>query len=464
MSAVTPSLPAELLLAVSERSGRIALVVGAGCSLEYPTNLRLSSYYANEAHRKLVLDDLLAVGDCSDPDDLSSVASALTTRHASQSALVQRLPRNEFRMAQPNSGYLIAAALLRERVVSAVLTLNFDLAMTAALGALSATEVDVVPGPQAMGQLGTATVVYLHRNVDEADPERWILTTEALDHEWQGHWEEVVAHRVMSSPVVVFAGLGSPAAVLTETVTRIRKAVDQSLHHVFVVDPAATTAFEEALDLPTTAHLTSGWSDFMQSVAERVLAELSVVLVAEGQVLCSLNSWDGEADLLAPLSDRLHRLGLVELGKVRATWLLDHQQYCPDDARRSLIADLLLGVGLIERAAKVSAHFRDDGVIELNREGVVVTRLLPASGGGTLRWSALEALVLETVGRFGARIRPQHVLVSGAVGPRSAVPAAPEDLVVGDLGEDIVTGFQRPQMLSVDDVRAEPDVARGLVA
>lgn len=211
------TLPPELLHAIAERSGRIALVVGAGCSLEAPTNLRLSTFYAQKAHHQLVLDGLLTVGECTDPNDLSAVASALHTKHASQSGLVQRLPRNAFRMAQPNSGYLIAAALLREGVIHSILTLNFDLALSAALGILSATEVNVVPGPQATDQLGTATVIYLHRNVDEADPERWILTAEALEHEWEGHWEEVIAHRVLSCPVVVFAGLGSPAAVLTKT-------------------------------------------------------------------------------------------------------------------------------------------------------------------------------------------------------------------------------------------------------
>ena len=128
------ALPAELLHAVSERRGRIALVVGAGCSIEGPTNLHLAAFYAQEAHRQLVLDGLLTAGDCSNPRDLSAVASALRTRHASQSALVQRLPRNAFRLAQPNSGYLIAAALLREGVINAILTLNFDLALTAALG------------------------------------------------------------------------------------------------------------------------------------------------------------------------------------------------------------------------------------------------------------------------------------------------------------------------------------------
>ena len=458
------TLSPELLRAIAERSGRIALVVGAGCSVEAPTNLHLSTFYAQQVHHELVLDGLLTVGECTDPSDLSAVASALQTKHASQSGLVKRLPRNAFRMAQPNSGYLIAAALLREGVIHSILTLNFDLALSTALGILSAMEVNVVPGPQATDQLGTATVIYLHRNVDEADPERWILTAEALEHEWEGHWEEVVAHGVLSCPVVVFAGLGSPAAVLTKTVTRVRDAVDENQHHVFVVDPAATTDFEAALHLPDTAHVQSGWSKFMEEMAKRLLAELTTELEAAGRELCARHSWDGEADHLAALSDRLHNMGVIALGRVRAKWLLDTQQYAPDDSRRPLIADLLLGLGLIERAASVEAHFREDGLVELYSGGVICGRLLLASGSGTLRWSALEASVLEVLGRISTTVRPKHVLVSGVVGHRPPAPAPPENLVMGDVEDDIVLGSQRPRILAVDEIRSDPSIAEGLVA
>lgn len=349
-------------------------------------------------------------------------------------------------------------------MLAAVLTLNFDLALTHALGALSATDVSVVPGPEATDQLGTATVVYLHRSVEELDLERWILTVEALETEWQNRWQEVVARRVMSCPVVVFAGLGSPAAVLTETVTRVRHALNPSQHQVYVVDPAATTQFEAALDLPADAHLRTGWSDFMEKVAQRLLAEFRSGLESVGGALCADHSWTDEAAHLPDLCERLHSVGLVAIGKIRAKWLLENQQYSPDDARRPLIADLLLGVGLVERAADLHARFREDGVVELVRDGVVVTCVLPASGSGTLRWSALEPKVLQEVQRMAPTTRPERVLVSGVQGQPSVVAAAPEDLVRGDTGNDIVQGFRRPTMIAVDDVRADPTVASDLVA
>lgn len=459
-----PLLPPELLHAVAERSARIALVVGAGCSLEHPTNLLLAGAYAEEAHRQLVADGVLGSTDCSNPSDLSAVASAVVAKGGLQAPLVRCLPRNHFRMAQPNAGYLIAAALLREGVIEAVLTLNFDVALTTALGALAATDVHVVTGPDAVGELGGATVIYLHRSVEETNLERWILTTEALQTAWQNGWEEVVARRVMSCPVVVFAGLGSPAAVLTETVTRVRAALTGDQHQVFVVDPAPTTQFEAALNLPSEAHLQTGWCAFMEQLADRLVVELSSGLTADGNQLCAENNWTDEAPHLQDLSDRLHSLGLVHVGMVKARWLLEPQSYAPDDARRQLIADLLLGVGLIERAIDCQARFREDGVIELLRDGAVSGSFLAASGAGTLRWSALEAKVLQHIQRIGSNQRPDGVLVSGVTGRSSSDTTPPEDLVGGATPDDIVDAVDRPFLLSVDDIREQPDIASQLVA
>lgn len=458
------ALPPELLHAVSERAGRIALVIGAGCSLEQPTNLRLASHYAEDAHRQLVANGVLMDTDCATPWDLSAVASAVKAKCGEQAPMVRCLPRNDFRLAQPNDGYLLAAALLRERVIADVLTLNFDLALTHALGVLSASEVSVVPGPQAADQLGASMVVYLHRCVEELDLERWILTVEALTEEWQDHWEEVVARRVVACPVVVFVGLGSPAAVLTQSVTRVREALEPGQHQVYVVDPAESTQFEAALNLAADAHHRLGWSAFMQEIANRLLIEFVSELATAGTELCTQHNWPDEVGYIQDLCTRLHSGGLVVLGKIRATWLLDTQQYTPDDARRSLIADLLLGVGLVERAADVSARFREDGVVELVRDGATATSLLPASGSGTLRWSALEPKVLQKIERLAATSRPEHVLVSGVMGQPIAETAPPEDLISGDAGEDIVQGFRRPTMISVDDVRANPNIAANLVA
>jgi len=462
MSPANPPLPADLLHAVAERSGRIALVVGAGCSIEPPTGLQLATAYSLDVHRQLVQDGLLADGECESPEDLSALTSTVWEKHGNQSPIVERLPRREFRQAQPNNGYLIAAALLRERVVSVVLTLNFDLAMTTGLGRLSAKEVDVIPGPDAAAQLGSATLIYLHRNVEEPDANHWILRTEALQQEWQGGWEEVVTQRVMSCPVVVFAGLGSPAAVLTDTVTRVRNAVGAS-HQAFVVDPAKETDFQKVLRLPAEAHIRLGWCDFMGVLAERLTDEFKNSMQIACAELCDEHGWGDEAGFIAELSDRLHSIGLVELGALRASWLLDPDLYSPDDARRGLLADLLLGVGLVERHCGGKAQFRDNGSVQLYSDGATAAPFLAMSGRGTLRWSALEARVLESLSRIRGIDRPRAALLSGVQGGRPDAIAAPED-VVGDWSDDIAQGETRPELVTVDEVREDPTQSRRLVA
>jgi hypothetical protein len=71
-------LPADLLEAISSLGGgRVALVIGAGCSIEEPTGLPMSREASREIHRMLVQDGILALGDCADPDDLSLVTDAV---------------------------------------------------------------------------------------------------------------------------------------------------------------------------------------------------------------------------------------------------------------------------------------------------------------------------------------------------------------------------------------------------
>ena len=133
-----PPLPAPLLNAVSQANGKLVLVLGAGCSFPPPTSVPMAKTCAQDAYRRLMLDGVLADGDCSNPDDLSVLADAVFSKSGSQAELVDRLPRDEFRRARANTGYLIAAALLRENVISSILTLNYDLAMEDALTQLGA--------------------------------------------------------------------------------------------------------------------------------------------------------------------------------------------------------------------------------------------------------------------------------------------------------------------------------------
>lgn len=460
------TLPADLLHAVAhDGGGRVVLVVGAGASCEPPTGLPLSRQCAVEAHRQLVADGVLIEGQCADPEDLSCLADAVVDATGGQSALVERLPIPSFRSAEPNEGYLIAAALLREQAVACVMTLNFDLGMSAALTRLGAQDdVGVVSGPEEHHRLGTVNLIYLHRNVN-ANPEAWILRTSALADDWRDRWAEVIAHRIIGGPVTVFAGLGTPAAVLVETAVRIRTAIPDGTR-VFQVDPGnrEDSAFFARLTLPDDAYLRMGWCDFAKELGARVLEEHRNELEQACQTLIATEGWtdDDPADLCT----RLGALGLVGLGQLRARWTLDPAPYAP---RRAItvdwLADLLLGVGLVERATSARAMFDVDGVVELRRDDRVLGSIAVASGRGTKRWLTLEADLSQHAHRRRNREpEPRFVLVSGVQGSRPSDVAPPGNVAIGDEEANIINGGTGLRLVSVDDIRARPEIAQEMAA
>jgi hypothetical protein len=84
-------LPPELLQAISSQGGgKIALVIGAGCSVEAPTSVPVSSVISEEIHRLLIADGVLHAGDCPNPTDLSLLADAVFTKTNSQGDVVER--------------------------------------------------------------------------------------------------------------------------------------------------------------------------------------------------------------------------------------------------------------------------------------------------------------------------------------------------------------------------------------
>lgn len=459
---VTAEVPPGLLAAVADRTGRVVLVVGAGCSLEFPTELKLASVYSADAHQALVRDGLLLEGDCDAPEDLSRLASVVAEKCGGQSELVRRLPLVGFRQATANAGYRVAAALLREGAVSSVMTLNFDLAMSDALRWAQASEVTEIPGPGAMAELGSRSVIYLHRNVEELDYERWILRAEALETEWRDDWEDVVASRVVAAPVVVFAGLGSAAAVLTETARRIIGATENI--DISVVDPAESASFLDHLGIDTAAHVRAGWCEFMARLGQRVHAEICDATAAACRNLCDENGWGDEVASIPDVRGLLESVGLLDAGTMRARWLGDKGNYSPDDHRRQLIADLLLGLALLRRESGVDPHLCSDGLAIFVSATGVESRVLAISGLGTARWAAMEARIAVALERLTQDRQPRMVLVGGVVGPSVADIAPPPDLIDGDVGESIVGASPVPYTVSVDELRADPTIASRLVA
>src|SRR5688500_9875396 len=234
------ALPPELLAAVaSVGGGKLSLVVGAGCSIEAPTSVPPASACSTEVHRRLIADGVLGEGECLEPSDLSALADSVFAKHGSQRHVVERfISQYDLKLASPNSGYLIAAAMLCEGAISSIVTLNFDLALSNALSQIGSNHaIGVVESPADLASQKARNVYYLHRNVNDAYPDTWVLRAAALLDEWKGHWEPIIAGRVLIAPLVVFAGLGTPISVLIETTALIRTAIPNATF--FQVDPGA---------------------------------------------------------------------------------------------------------------------------------------------------------------------------------------------------------------------------------
>lgn len=450
------SLPPELLAAiVSEGGGKVVLVLGAGCSVESPTDLPLARDCAVDAHRRLVADGVLGAGDCANPEDLSAVADIVHAQRGSQRELVLRLPTTAFQNATPNEGYLIAAALLREQALGSLLTLNFDLAMGHALAAVRAgEEIAVLKAPQDHHRMGVVGVVHLHGDAT-SDAEDWILRSEQLEGAWRDGWQDLITTRILTAPVVVFVGLGSPASVLVESVERIRQAMEHVVIHVDSA-PYGSSDFTAAVGVLEERYVELPWCRFMEELGDRVATEQIASLKRSVDVFVVRERYD-EADCSDILTE-LENAGLLNLGRIRAGWLLEGDSYLPArGADSELLAVLVYGVALACGIASWQVSANDAGNLELRRDGRLVGYLVPASGKATRSWASVESALQATKRLRQPRgFEPVIVLTSGVLGERPPL-TAPRDLVAEQSADSIVAPNAEPIVVDLEELRTNPD-------
>ena len=453
-------LPDELLRAVSAHGGgKIAIVVGAGCSVEAPTSVPVARECSVEVHRRLVADGVLQNGDCADPTDLSLVADAVFARKKSQRLVVELLcEQYDLKLAPPNDGYRIAAAMLCEGAVSSVVSLNFDLALSNALSELGAGQVvGVIERPEDLPTQKNINIYYLHRNVNAADPEFWVLRTASLQDDWRGHWQPIIATKALAAPVVLFAGIGNPVAVLIESAKLVRTALPAATK-IYQIDPAdrADSKSFQALAIDPGAYIQCGWGEFMGELSERLSAEQVVGLE---QAIGRKVQEDGlPAEDVADLLLRLRAFGLVKLGRLRAQWLLYEKPYCPVDPNgKGLLADLLLAVSMMSRVSGAVAVICEDGVVEFQRDGRVVVACLLASGRGHRGRAAIEAAIEDRRAQYRSRLAPPRgVIVGGTSDTWTSPVTPPADVVRGDSSDDVVGGPTALPLVHINDFRADP--------
>lgn len=426
--------------------------------------LPMSRQCSTDAHGELLADGLLLEGECADPSDLSVLADTVYEKYGKQKPLVERLPRGRFRNAVPNEGCMLAAALLRERALDSVITLNFDRGMQTALAILGAgEEVAIIAGPEAHEDLAGANLIYLHRSVD-ADPEQWILRTAMLEEAWKGQWEEAVAARLLGVPVTVFAGLGTAAGVLVDAVGRLR-AIFPGAQGLYLVDPGERSAseFAAALDLGEEAYLKLGWCEFVEELAKRLVVRFVTELVAGCEALVAQEEWEDPDP--GDLCRRFCELSLLEFGRLRARWLLEPSPYSPHTPMQApLLCDLLLAVGVIEQATDSTAEFHEDGIVAFRRGEDLVTTAIFASGRGSLSWEVMEAKAASDHFRSRRVIgRPRFAIFAGAREGRPS-PSAPEDLIGEAMPENVADGEPDFESYSVSELRTDAAVIERMAA
>ena len=409
----------------------------------------LSQVYSRRVHEQLIADGVLDVGECADPEDLSELASVVFAKTGLQRDVVDRLPRNDFKYARANEGYLLAAALVREGSIRVVATLNYDLALTDAVRQLDGNEIEEISGPGDLRYLGGKAIIYLHRNVNESNYENWILRKEALENEWRGGWEAFVSQWLTMSPVVLFVGLGSPAVVLTETLKKVHGAFPDQLE-AFLVDPVEESPFAESLDLQPARCIRATWGLFMSLLAERVVDSWKQEMIQTCSELCLENGWTDTDEGIAAVCNAFLTGGLLKVGQRRAT-LLNSGSYAPDsEATRILIADLLLAVGVLAVAASAEVAFNADGdaVLRLSNGRDVTVVLL--SGSGYRRWGQVNGLLTNR-----RASRPDLVVAGGFSGTPPVDLAPPDDVVSDEPTDDVAVGGMTLRIMAIDDLRSQ---------
>lgn len=425
------------------------LVTGAGSSIDWPTNLLSGGDYSEMAFDALVQDRLLGADACTNPRDLSLLADVVFAEHGSQRPLTERLPRNDWRNATPNEGHRIAGALLIEGIIRSIITLNYDLAFQSALQNLGASSsIAVAKGPEDHGSIGNQALIYLHRSA-ESDPERWVLRKADLDDGWRGGWEAMVAGGCLSAPVTLFAGLGSPAAVLTETVANL---ADISGTEYFFADPYPDGKFLEALAGHLTAVIEIGWISLMREISTRVAAAQSKEIEMRCRTLARERGLS--TSKLVDTCTALGGMGIVAIGTLRAAWLLHSKPFCPAfvDHENARLADLLTTVSVIAEALDADLAFQESGLCELRLRGSKRTvSFMCAHGSGMHTWATIQSRLELRRPQSMLSAMPRVVVGTGLVADNSQLP---EDLIHDDRApDDLVRGHSDAVLVEAAEVR-----------
>lgn len=445
--------PPDLLQAIAAAGGgQVALVIGAGCSVEPPTEIPLAGALSRAVERRLVLDGVLADGECANPWNLSQLTTLIWQKTGNQSGIVTRFPLDRMRLAKPNLGYKLLVALMAEGAISHVLSLNFDLAIQHAASELGIEIAIIEQSGQPIPV--RAALVHLHGSAN-GTAESLVLREEVIDAAWRGQWEQIVAQQILGAPVVVFAGLGSAAPVLTATLDMIQFALGGN-KTLYQADIGAfqNNGFAQQLGIPEQRYIQGGWSAVLTRLADRLAASHVDFLAENGVALLNENEVAQEDQLrFQVLVAGLRTLPLLAIGKHRAFARLERARlYRPHSvADDELMAEPLLKLAQLAEHYGFDATPTQGGTWLLRQGGRRLGQVLLASGGGTRRIAALEPRAKLVCGHIEEHsfAGPDLVLIGGVA---AGEPLGTHiDLIADADPGDLVDGPSAPILLSADD-------------
>jgi hypothetical protein len=421
-----------------------------------------------------VLDGVIAEGDCVNPKDLSALADLVKTKTGSQLALTMRLPHEKMKNATPNQGHLIAIALMIEGAISNIVTLNYDLAFSHAISKLRVKSgIADIRCPDNYQQLGLKNLIYLHRSAD-SDMLTWVLTTDALQKDWKGKWEEVMAGFATASPYVIFAGLGSCCGVLRHSIEKLRNAIEDKCK-AFLVNKYNPSGSEFATDvgIPEAQCMEYGWVDFMHLLAKRFMEEVALRISIAAKNLAVMNDWidvtGNVTEDINPLLLKMKDIRLIPFSVVRARWKLKNDPYIQFDTREvESLADVLIAIRLVEKLAKATAEFLEYGRIRFVTQAGKSVDVTIVCGGGILRWGALESQIsihekyLENYS-FNKTASARRVLAVQVTGIKNAAIAPPPKIIDARPHDDLIHGGECMRVWSVDEIRTNPKLVGELL-
>ena len=459
-------LPATLLEAIaSPGGGQLAVVIGAGCSFEEPTAMPLAGRLSEDAHRQLVLNGVIDQGECLEPWNLAELASLVYDKTGGQEDLVSKFPINEMKTATPNEGYLLLAALMSENAVSHVLSLNFDLAVQSAIAQLGLGSKISIVDCSGQNVAAVPTLVHLHGCIN-SHSDSLVLRTEIMDDDWKESWEELVSTQILSAPSILFAGLGSAAPVLSQTLAILDDYMGGN-KQTFQVDVStyAENQLAQELSIHQDSFIQSPWCAFMSEISLRLFEEQIHGLTVNSRNVVTAN--DGTEQMLAAIeiaTNKMRDAGFLGLGKHRANLCVDGKvRYKPyGEVPDHLYVDPMLTLSNACEALGCDFVPLPNGIWEILQNGRRVGTVMLASGEGAYRLSGLETKIRGISERFANEMgaEPSIVLVGGTVAGVNSGPA--NDLIDPDHVDDIIHGPGPALIMDISATNLNDNIARKL--